>query len=50
MITFLIVWLIVMIPTSVISWIWVTMIDCMRRDHPDYEGLDLFDEEDKDHV
>lgn len=50
MITFLIVWLIVMIPTSVISWIWVTLIDGMNKDNSDYKGLDLFDEEDKDLV
>ena len=50
MITFLIVWLIVMIPTSVLSWIWVTIIDFMNQDHSDYKSLDLFDKEDKDHV
>jgi hypothetical protein len=28
-------------------WLWAGGIDYMHRKHPDYKGLDLFDEEDK---
>ena len=27
-----------------ISWIWVTKIDYMQDNHPDYKGEDLFDD------
>jgi hypothetical protein len=33
-----------------IAIIWVNGIDYMQKNHPDYKGLDLFDEEDKDNV
>jgi len=30
-----------------LAWLWAGGIDHMHRNHPDYKGLDLFDEEDK---
>lgn len=30
---------------GVISWRWVEGIDYMQKNHPDYKGEDLFDEE-----
>lgn len=33
--------------TSLIAWRWVKGIDYMHKNHPDYKGEDLFDE-DKD--
>ena len=36
--------------SSVIAWRWVKGIDYMHKNHPDYKGEDLFDEEDKDNV
>ena len=50
MITYVILWFLIMIPITCISWIWVTLIDGMNKDNSDYKGLDLFDEEDKDLV
>ena len=46
MITFLIA-LLMVIPLSVR---WVKSIDYMKQNHPDYKGLDLFDEEDKNMI
>ena len=31
-------------------WLWVGGIDYMKQNHPDYKGLDLFDEEDKNEI
>jgi hypothetical protein len=30
---------------GVISWRWVEGIDYMQKNHPDYKGEDLFDED-----
>ena len=46
MVAFLITLLIV-IPLSIR---WVKSIDYIKQNHPDYKGLDLFDEEDKNMV
>jgi hypothetical protein len=46
MITFLIILLI----TTPLSILWVRGIDYMKKNHPDYRGEDLFDEEDKIHI
>jgi hypothetical protein len=35
---------------TIIAIIWVRGIDYMQENHPDYKGLDLFDEEDKDEL
>jgi hypothetical protein len=43
MIAILIILLIV-VPLSIF---WVSCIDYMNKNHSDYKGLDLFDEEDK---
>jgi hypothetical protein len=40
MVTFLIL-LLILIPLSIR---WVKGIDYMKQNHPDYKGLDLFDE------
>ena len=31
-------------------WLWAGGIDYMQQNHPDYKGLDLFDEEDKNEI
>jgi len=31
-------------------WLWVGGIEYMKQNHPDYKGLDLFDEEDKNEI
>ena len=33
-----------------LAWLWAGGIDYMSRNHPDYKGLDLFDEEDKNEI
>jgi hypothetical protein len=32
------------------AWLWVTRIDYMYKNHPDYKGEDLFDEDEKDDI
>jgi|APGre2960657404_1045060.scaffolds.fasta_scaffold159048_2 hypothetical protein len=36
--------------TIIISYFWVNAIDNMKKNHPNYKGEDLFDEEDNIHV
>jgi len=36
--------------TIIISYFWVNTIDNMKKNHPNYKGEDLFDEEDNIHV
>ena len=40
--------IIVVITTFVIAWKWAKAIDYMHKNHPDYKGEDLFDEDKKD--
>ena len=40
----------IILASSVIAWRWIKGIDYMKKNHPDYKGYDLFDEEDKDNV
>jgi hypothetical protein len=40
----------IFIVVAFIAIIWTNGIDYMQKNHPDYKGLDLFDEEDKDEV
>jgi hypothetical protein len=35
--------------TAVISWLWVTGIDNMKKNHPDYKGEDFLDWEDDEY-
>lgn len=35
---------------AVISVLWVRGIDYMDKNHPNYKGEDLFDEDDRDNV
>lgn len=44
------IYLIIFSVVAVISVLWVSGIDYMQENHPDYKGLDLFDEEDKDEI
>ena len=44
------IYLIIFLIAVVVSLLWVRGIDYMQKNHPDYKGLDLFDEEDKDEV
>ncbi len=39
------IFLAVLIPTSIISFLWAEGIDYMHRNHPDYTGNDLFGED-----
>ncbi len=39
----------VLIPSSIISYLWVKGLDYMIKNHPDYKGDDLFGE-DKDNL
>jgi hypothetical protein len=34
---------------ALISWLWVRGIDNMKRNHPDYKGKDLFNEDDDEY-
>lgn len=40
----------IVLASALIAWRWVTGIDFMKENHPDYKGCDLFDEDDKDNV
>lgn len=42
------IYLIIFLIVFAISIIWVRGIDYMQTNHPDYKGLDLFDEENED--
>ena len=44
------IYLIIFSVVAVISVLWVRGIDYMQENHPDYKGLDLFDEDDKDEI
>ena len=44
------IYLIIFLIAFVVGILWVRGIDYMQENHPDYKGLDLFDEEDKDEV
>ena len=46
----LLIYLIIFLIAVVVSLLWVRGIDYMQKNHPDYKGLDLFDEEDKDEI
>jgi hypothetical protein len=39
---------VILIFTGMISVLWVRGIDYMDKNHPDYKGYDLFDEEEKE--
>lgn len=34
--------------TALLSWAWVSGIDYMNKNHPDYKGEDLFGDDDVD--
>ena len=40
-----IVYLVMFLVVTVISLLWVSGIDYMQKNHPDYKGEDLFNEE-----
>ena len=44
------IYLIIFLIVVVVSVLWVRGIDYMQTNHPDYKGLDLFDEDDKDSI
>ena len=44
------IYLIIFLVVAVMSVLWVRGIDYMQENHPDYKGLDLFDEDDKDEI
>jgi len=37
--------LLIVASTALLSWRWVVGIDYMMKNHPDYKGKDLFDED-----
>jgi hypothetical protein len=39
---------VILIFTGMISVLWVRGIDYMDKNHPDYKGYDLFDEEERE--
>jgi hypothetical protein len=50
---YIIVFGVLIVVISVISWAWVEGIDYMQKNHPDYKGDDLFgvfDDDDKDQI
>lgn len=48
--TTFIVFSIIMVILFPLSYFWVKGIDYMDKNHPNYKGEDLFDEEDRDNV
>ena len=48
MITKLILFLIISIIILPVAWLWIIRIDYMHKNHPNYKGYDLFDEDEKD--
>ena len=49
-----IVYLIIFVVSFIISYLWVTGIDNMKKNHPDYKGEDFLnfkdDEDDKNNI
>ncbi len=43
------VFLIMFLFVAVISWLWVTGIDNMKKNHPDYKGEDFLNWEDDEY-
>ena len=43
----LVIAIIIVTATSLLAWAWVRGIDNMNDNHPDYDGDDLFDEDNK---
>jgi hypothetical protein len=39
------IYLIIVMVCTGIAFLWVSGIDAMKEEHPDYEGKDLYDEE-----
>lgn len=37
--------LVILSLSAMVSWLWVTGIDKMNKEHPDYKGEDFFDEQ-----
>lgn len=42
------IFLIICITLFPVTWLWIKRIDYMHKNHPDYKGKDLFDEDEKD--
>lgn len=42
--------LIILLIAAVIAIMWVSGIDYMQKNHPDYKGEDFFNEEDKNEI
>ena len=41
------VYLLMFLVTAFISWLWARGIEKMHKEHPDYKGFDLFNEDEK---
>ena len=46
---FFLVFLIMFLFVAIISWLWVTGIDNMKKNHPDYKGEDFLNWEDDEY-
>jgi hypothetical protein len=42
---YFLVFLVIIAVTGIVAWRWVEGIDYMQKNHSDYKGEDLFDEE-----
>jgi hypothetical protein len=42
------IYLVMFVIAGIISYLWVRGIDKMEQEHPDYQGHDLFNEEDNE--
>jgi hypothetical protein len=38
----------IFITIAIVAWRWVEGIDYMKKNHPDYKGLDLFGEDEEE--
>lgn len=50
MLTKLILFLIISIFILPVAWVWVRRINYMIKNHPDYKGYDLFDEDENNNT
>lgn len=45
--TTILIFVIICIILIPVAWLWIKKIDYMYKNHPDYKGEDLFDEDDE---
>jgi len=42
-----IIWIVIGVVLFVVILLWISAIDYMKKNHPNYKGEDLFDEDDE---